>query len=683
MNKESHLNSNRYSSSVQILSPHFRNIKTFNSLQNQEKKLYHIISRFLSNEEVIHPLSQLNEFFENYNTEEFSWKTCFMILCLFLDHQTIRRFTQQSEIKQQYTSYCLNFSCEKNEEISKFTSDEKKKNQLNKKRLYNIMEDQENNGPKKKKNENFEELFLENHHELFYFYLLNKLENVKNLYNQTFKNISNETIISDDAIIMEKSFYDLIGLKYTYYTTSFFNSSSLSVKRLLLSNKNLCDNIEIFDHVNLWCIQRINKRESISNTINSNIDKNDLRSVLNLSSDASDTETINRCDILLKWLFLPIEDISDSEKIFKSYNRLKEARMKWDSQYGVKDNDGINMETRTEHFYSAKSNFQKLVIEFVLDRHSEQQNKYYNPFWTLGIDPKKFKINEMPTVKKKLLLFTHPDKVLEKKMKAKANEAYIIIRESLELINKLYKTNNSIIETLPKGPELSYDFNSYLENYLYGKNKPPEILEISASIIEVNGKEVLKLPPGIRIYTKFSELKTNAKLKIYLTLPFIGSNTLIEKNQLLEYVFTTYFVEPNNESNKKDLQIKLSGDCIYFEIFDLLFLGYPGVTEISYYIGLQVTCNDLFSKITWKRVKTKLPSECEIIKGFSKNGIKKYLELYCRTWGNERKCVQNMFSAAKLWNIIDNTSRKTELVKVLIALMENSYKISLLHVHNF
>lgn len=684
MNKELPLNSDEHSPSVQILSPHFKKIKAFNNLQNQEKKLYHVISRFLNNSEVIHPLSQLTEFLENYNVEELSWKKCFMILCLFLDHQTIRRFTQQNEFKQQYASYCLSFPYKKSEqEMTKATADEKKSIQLNKKRLYNTIEDQENFDPKKKKsrNDSLNESFFENHHKLFCFYLLNKLENIKNLYNQTFKNISNEAEVSDDAITMEKSFYDLIGLKYTYYTTSFFNNSSLNVKRLILSDKHLCDSIEVFDNVNFWCIQRISKRESISNAINFTINNNDLRSILNLSSEISDEEVINQSNFLLKWLFLPIEDISDSEKIFKSYIKLKEARIKWDYEYNVKDSDGISIKTRNEHFYLAKSNFQKRVIEFVLDRHNEQQNKWYNPFWTLGIDPKKFKINEMSSVKKKLLLFTHPDKILEKKMKEKANEAYIIIRESLDLINKLLKTNKSIIESLPKGPELSYDFNSYFENYVNGQNKIPEILEVNASIIEVNGKKAIRLPPGIRLYAKFSELKTNIKLKIYLTLPFIGSNTLIEKNQLMEYVFYTYLVETNSELGREDIQIKISGDCICFEISDLIFSGYPGITELSYYIGVQVVYHDLSSKIIWKRVKTKLPSEHEIIKGFSKNGIKKYLELYCRTY-NERKFVQNMFSAAKLWNIIDNTSRKTELIKVLIALMENSYKISLVHMHN-
>ncbi|KAH8584205.1 uncharacterized protein ELE39_001708 [Cryptosporidium sp. chipmunk genotype I] len=684
MNKESYLDSHIDSFNLKVLSPHFKKLKAFNDLQNQEKKVYHIISRFLNNSEVVYPLSQLTEFFENYNSEELSWKKCFMVLCLFLDHQTIRSFARQSELKQLRNSCFLDFLSKKVEqELLKTTNYEEENFQLNIKRLYNTMEDKENLYSKKKtkRDDQFEEFLFENHYELLRIYLLNKLENIKNLYKKTFKNISNETEISDDAIMMEKSFYDLIGLKYTHYTTSFFNNSSLRVRKIIFY-KNLSDNIEIFDNINLWCIQRINKRESISNEINFNINGNNLRSILNLSSDSPDTEITKRCDILLKWLFLPNEDISNSEKVFKSYNRLKEARIKWESENSANNNDCIGLNTRDSHLFTAKSNYQKLIIEFVLDRHNEQQSKRYNPFWTLGIDPRKFKIDQLSSIKKKLLLFTHPDKILENKMKGKANEAYIIIRESLELIINLFKTNTNIIESFPKGPELSCDFNTYFEKYLHTQNKPTEIIEINASIIEVNSKETIKLPPGIRVYTKLSKLTTNAKFKVHLTLPFIGSNTMVEYNQLMGYVFNTYFVEMNDGSDKKDIVIKLSGDCVYFEISDLLFLGYPGVTELSYYIGVQVAYDGSFSKIIWKRVKTKLPNECEIIKGFSKSGIKKYLELYCRTWGNERKCVQNIFSAAKLWNIIDNTPRKAELVKVLIALMENSYKISLLYLHN-
>ncbi|KAL5369153.1 hypothetical protein CPHLJ_4g2850 [Cryptosporidium parvum] len=685
MNRESHLNSNKHLSNIKILSPHFKKLKTFNSLQNQEKKVYRIISRFISNNEVTYPLSQLTEFFEDYNAEELSWKKCFTMLCLFLDHQIIRGFYQHTEHKKRNDGCFLDFFCKKSEqELLKTENNERESSQSNKKRLHNNMEDKENLYPKKKikRNEQFEELPLENNHELFNIYLLNKLENVKNLYNQTFKNISKETEISDDAIIMEKSFYDLIGLKYTYYTTSFFNSSSMNVKKIIL-DKNLSDNIEVFDNINLWCVQRINQRESISKMINLNMDKNNLRSILNLSSDVSDAEIIKRCEILLKWLFLPNEDTSDSGNVFKSYNRLKEAIINWNSEKCVQNNENADIDVRNKHFFTAKSNFQKFVIEFVLDRHNEQQIKCYNPFWTLGINPKKFKIEQLSSIKKKLLLFTHPDKILEKRMKAKANEAYIIIRESLELIIKLCKTNQNIIESFPKGPELSYDFNLYLEKYVHDQIKPLEIVEMNASLIEANGKETLKLPPGIRVYTKLSKMTTNVKLKVYLTLPFMGSNTIIEKNQLTEYIFNTYFIETNIESEREDILIKLSGDCVYFEISDILFSGFPGVTELSYYIGVQVAFHSSFSKIIWKKVKTKLPTESEIIKGFSKNGIKRYLELYCRTWGHERKCVQNIFSAAKLWNVIDNTPRKAELIKVLIALMENSYKTLLIHSQNF
>ncbi|EAK87822.1 hypothetical protein [Cryptosporidium parvum Iowa II] len=685
MNRESHLNSNKHLSNIKILSPHFKKLKTFNSLQNQEKKVYRIISRFISNNEVTYPLSQLTEFFEDYNAEELSWKKCFTMLCLFLDHQIIRGFYQHTEHKKRNDGCFLDFFCKKSEqELLKTENNERESSQSNKKRLHNNMEDKENLYPKKKikRNEQFEELPLENNHELFNIYLLNKLENVKNLYNQTFKNISKETEISDDAIIMEKSFYDLIGLKYTYYTTSFFNSSSMNVKKIIL-DKNLSDNIEVFDNINLWCVQRINQRESISKMINLNMDKNNLRSILNLSSDVSDAEIIKRCEILLKWLFLPNEDTSDSGNVFKSYNRLKEAIINWNSEKCVQNNENADIDVRNKHFFTAKSNFQKFVIEFVLDRHNEQQTKCYNPFWTLGINPKKFKIEQLSSIKKKLLLFTHPDKILEKRMKAKANEAYIIIRESLELIIKLCKTNQNIIESFPKGPELSYDFNLYLEKYVHDQIKPLEIVEMNASLIEANGKETLKLPPGIRVYTKLSKMTTNVKLKVYLTLPFMGSNTIIEKNQLTEYIFNTYFIETNIESEREDILIKLSGDCVYFEISDILFSGFPGVTELSYYIGVQVAFHSSFSKIIWKKVKTKLPTESEIIKGFSKNGIKRYLELYCRTWGHERKCVQNIFSAAKLWNVIDNTPRKAELIKVLIALMENSYKTLLIHSQNF
>ncbi|KAK9173025.1 hypothetical protein CmeUKMEL1_08765 [Cryptosporidium meleagridis] len=684
MNKESHLNSNEHLSNIKILSPHFKKLRTFNSLQNQEKKVYRIISKFLSNDEVTYPLSQLTEFFENYNAEELSWKKCFTMLCLFLDHQIIRGFYLHTEHKKRNACYFIDFFCKKSQqEFLKTTNDERESSQSNKKRLHNTIEDKENLYPKKKiRNEQFEELSLENNHELFNIYLLNKLENVKNLYNQTFKNISKETEISDDAIAMEKSFYDLIGLKYTYYTTSFFNNSSMNVKKIII-DKNLSDNIEVFDNVNFWCIQRINQRESISKMIDLNMDENNLRSIFNLSSDVSDTEIIKRCEILLKWLFLPNEEISDSGNVFKSYNRLKEAIINWNSEKCVKNNENAGIDVRNKYLFTAKLNFQKLVIEFVLDRHNEQQTKCYNPFWTLGINPKKFKIDQLPSIKKKLLLFTHPDKILEKRMKAKANEAYIIIRESLEHIIKLCKTNNNKIESLPKGPELSYDFNLYLEKFINNQSKPPEIIEMSASFIEANGKETLKLPPGIRVYTKLSGMATNVKLKVYLTLPFIGSNAIIEKNQLMEYIFNTYSIETNIESEREDILIKLSGDCVYFEISDLLFSGFPGVTELSYFIGVQAAFDSSFSKIIWKKVKTKLPTEPEIIKGFSKNGIKRYLEIYCRTWGHERKCVQNIFSAAKLWNIIDNTPRKVELIKVLILLMENSYKTLLIHLQNF
>lgn len=653
MNKEFHSELHKHSSPTQILSPYYKKIKTFSSLQGREKKLYTIISKFFDND-VVHPLSQLAEFLENHNDEELSWKTCFMVLCLFLDHQTIRSYTQRSEL-----------------EVSNTTNNENNI-ELNNKRRFDIMKDKESYGliKKKSKKDPSEQISNENYHELLYKYLLIKLENIKTLYYNTFKIISNETEISDESIIMERSFYDLIGLKYTYYTTSFFSTTSSNVKRLLYNN-NFSGNIEIFDHINCWCIERIKKRELISDTVNSTVD-DDLKSILQLSFDTSDMEMTNKCDILLKWLFLPVEDVSDSEKVFKSYTKLKEARKNWDSYSSV--NSCLGKNPRAEQLCSAKSNFQKLVIEFVLKRHNEQQNKWYNPFWTLGIDPKKFKIDEISTIKKRLLLYTHPDKIIEKKMKEKAKEAYIIIRDSLELINKLFKTNSDIIKTLPKGPEISYDFNQYFERYLNGQNKPPEILEINVSIIKVNGKETVRLPPGIRVSAKFNELVTNTKFNVYLTLPFVGSNTLLEKSELMKYVFTSYILETGNKLDNEDIQINLSENCIYFDVSNLLYTGYPGVTEISYYIGLQVISHELSSKTIWKRVKTKLPTEYEIIKGFSKNDIKRYLELYCKVWGDERKSVQNMFSAAKLWNIIDNTSRKTDLIKVLITLMENSYK---------
>lgn len=656
MNKESHSESHQYSSPTQILSPYFKKIRTFSGLQNQEKKLYTIISKFFDNSDVVHPLSQLAEFLETHNGEELSWKMCFMILCLFLDHQTIRGYTQISV-----------------REVSKTTNNENNSTELNNKRRFDIMKDKESHSPIKKKSKKdiLEKTSHDNFHQLLYKYLLAKLENIKSLYYNTFKTISNETEISDKSIIMERSFYELIGLKYTYYTTSFFNTTSSNVKRLLSLNNNFGDSIEMFDQINFWCIERIKKREFISSTINSTVD-DDLKSILHLPFDTTDTEIINKCDILLKWLFLPVEDSPSSEKVFKSYTKLKEARRKWDSYSSV--NNCLGKKSRAEQMYSAKSNFQKFVIEFVLDRHNEQQNNWYNPFWTLGIDPKKFKIDEMSIIKKKLMLFTHPDKILEKKMKEKAKEAYIIIRDSLELIKKLCKTNSHIIESLPKGPEMSYDFNLYFERYLNGQDKLPEILEVNVSIIKVDGKETVKLPPRIRVCAKFNELVTNAKLNVYLTLPFVGSNALVEKSELMKHVFTSYLLETDNKSDKEDIQINLSENRIYFEISNLLYSGYPGTTEITYYIGLQVVGHELSSKTIWKKIKTKLPTECEIIKGFSKNGIKSYLELYCKTLGDERKSVQNIFSAAELWNIIDNTSRKTDLIKVLISLMENSYK---------
>ncbi|KAJ1608928.1 hypothetical protein OIY81_958 [Cryptosporidium canis] len=649
----------KHSSPSQILSPYFKTVKTFCGLEDKEKKLYNIISRFFNNNEVIHPLSKLVEFLENYN-EESSWKACFITLCLFLDHQTIKSYTQRSEY-----------------ELFQRTNDNKNDVELRQKRFFVNVEDPGNGNTvkKKQKKECIRQLPFEKNDELLYKYILIKLENINRLYYDTFEHISNETEISNDSIILEKSFYDLIGLKYTYCTTSLFNRASSNVKKLILLN---CSNdIEIFDTINYWCIERINKREILSNTINLLAD--DIKSVLQLPFDTDDSVIQSKCDFILKWLYLPVEDTPSSEKVFKSYTKLKEAINKW--EFHSSANNTRKKEVNTEQMFLVKSNFQKAVVEFVLERHSEQTNGWYNPFWTLGIDPKTFKSDEIATIKKKLLLFTHPDKILDKKMKEKSKEANIIIRDSLELIKKIFKTNRNIVKSLPKGPELSYDLNSYFDRYSNIQNNMPEVLETNILTIKLNGEETPKLPPGIGVSIKFNEHVEGSKINVYLTIPFIRPNLVIEKGELMNYIFASYTIETNDQTKCADLQLNIFENYIYFEIPNLLYSGYPGVTEISYYIGLEIIFHSSSLKTTWKRVNTKTPTEYELLKGFSKDGIKSYLKLYNKTWGKEKTPVQNMFTAAKLCNVIDKTSKKTDLVKILITLMENTYKnFNYLHI---
>ncbi|KAJ1610339.1 hypothetical protein OJ253_1199 [Cryptosporidium canis] len=215
------------------------------------------------------------------------------------------------------------------------------------------------------KQECIRQLPFEKNDELLNKYILIKLENINSLYYDTFEHISNETEISNDSIILEKSFYDLIGLKYIYCTTSLFNRAPSNVKKLILHN---CSNdIEILDTINYWCIERITKIEILFNTINLLAD--DINSILQLPFDTDDSVIQSKCDFILKWLYLPVEDTPSSEKVFKSYTKLKEAMNTW--EFHSSANNTRKKEVKTEQVFLVKPNFQK-VVEFVLERHSEQ-----------------------------------------------------------------------------------------------------------------------------------------------------------------------------------------------------------------------------------------------------------------------------------------------------------------------
>ncbi|KAJ1610352.1 hypothetical protein OJ253_1200 [Cryptosporidium canis] len=99
----------------------------------------------------------------------------------------------------------------------------------------------------------------------------------------------------------------------------------------------------------------------------------------------------------------------------------------------------------------------------------------------------------------------------------------------------------------------------------------------------------------------------------------------------MNYIFASYTIETNDQSKHADLQLNIFENYIYFEISNLLYSGYPGVTEISYYIGLEIIFHGSSLKTTWKRVNTKTLTEYEMFKGFSKDGIKSYLKMYNKT----------------------------------------------------
>ncbi|KAF7459266.1 DnaJ domain containing protein [Cryptosporidium felis] len=654
-----------------ILSPGFKKVRVFNNLSNNEKKIYNIISTFFLNNEIIHPLSKLVDFFDNQNDEKIPWKEHFIVLCLFLDHQTLKLFTK-GETKDsltrfqpfRYNNTNINSETKLNGTIK--VDNSKKRNCPN-------IDDKENQ-PAKKKNRKMTTESELNASELLNNQLLHLYENVCNLFNQHFINVANENNISDNSITLEKSFYFVIGLKYTYYSTSFFNNSSRNAMKRLINSGCSHPKLVVFEELTKWCLERISKREFISNKIICSEDKNDLESILRLPPNTPNIDILSQCDNLLKWLSLPLEDVSDSPQIHKSYVILKEARSRWESSTDKKPLTNPEINTEKESFLLARSSSQKMIIQFIIERYNEQKNKWHNPFWTLGVNPKRFKPDEISSIRKKLLLLTHPDKIIDKDLKHEANEAHIIIRESIEQINNIFKYNPDIISSLPKGPELSYDFDSCQEKFIKC-DTIPEIVKLDLSIIRAIDKEIVKLPPKIKLCVKLNvNSSDHFSLKVHISYPLVGSSIVEGRKTILENVFITHFLKINRESDRENFRVEISDNCIYLEVSDLLYVGYPGITENSYYIGVQVILREYISNIVWKKIITKLPSETEINKGFSKNEIKKYLELYCKSWGNERKLVQNLFTAAKLWNIIDNTTRKTELVKVLIALMENSYK---------
>ncbi|EEA06040.1 DnaJ domain-containing protein [Cryptosporidium muris RN66] len=676
------------------LSAGFGNIPPLNSLDVDERKAFKIVHSMFSTESIsVVPFTKLFEFLLKQNIVDRMWLTYFKVLCIFLDKEILKAFVYAKKKHNGTTHTGLLLPIIKScSLIEKPCLDHYyKRERCCRKRHHEIISDktqtEDYNCKKIRFCSSADDVKPESIPKtLFFTYFTQKLKKVQALHSEWQKENSNNSQLYGNNEL-EKEFYELIGLRYTYCTKQDVEKATESIKHIFCDFDIFNGNApQIINELEEWCKNRLDYRIILSKIIVNSGVNDGLKSILKISLDAADYEVQAKCNSWLDFISYAntLTDYhcssNETQLIYTACKRLSSAKLDWiniKNEERKKQEDEERSKQLKEERYNElmkkRIQLQYDTISFILNMHSKQSTENYNPFWILGVDPRTTTLSGIKNIRKQLLLLVHPDKVLDSNLKDLANEASILVKSAVDSILNMFSNNYlEVSAKYSKGPNSPFSFGAKINRDDIKENSFDLFFKvIDIYCITLNGEISLPLNLEVKIYLKDGVTKI-PEIRLYIAFPFIGKCKSIRPLLLKDRIFRSlnvYFDENDTKDSVKGILYK---DYIHCIVPDVILIGYPGITELTYFVGIQIHNDN--TDIFWNSVSFKVPPKTEFSKGFSKQKLRTHLESYRRTWGSMNKHIQIMYGADVLCHLVHNTQKKADLLEILFNVMENSYK---------